>query len=244
MDRTRCSDSLPSATWRECAHLIDRELPDLAGFWFNWKNGVNKVAVQTPQYDISSLDESGHPAHGPVRQPGILANVATNTRSQQSRQSPTTTSAGDRPVCQRRKTRSGRVANQVDKSSKEPGHAAARQPPDHARPGADHAQCVFRPGRGAGLAIVLVYLLIVVNFQSWVDPLIIITRCRGARGHRADAVPDGHDLSVPALTGAIMTMGVATANSILMVSFARQRLSAGDAAPPRSKPASPGSGRC
>jgi multidrug efflux pump subunit AcrB len=84
---------------------------------------------------------------------------------------------------------------------------------------------------GLVMAIVLVYLLIVVNFQSWVDPFIIIMALPAALAGIAWMLfITGTTLSVPALTGAIMTMGVATANSILMVAFARQQLDAG--APP------------
>ena len=74
-------------------------------------------------------------------------------------------------------------------------------------------------------AIVLIYLLIVVNFQSWLDPFIIITALPGALAGIAWALFLTHTrLSEPALTGAIMTMGTATANSILVVSYARERL--------------------
>ncbi len=78
---------------------------------------------------------------------------------------------------------------------------------------------------GLALAIVLVYLLIVVNFQSWLDPFIIITALPGALAGIAWSLFVTHtNISVPALTGAIMTMGTATANSILIVSYARERL--------------------
>jgi multidrug efflux pump subunit AcrB len=78
-------------------------------------------------------------------------------------------------------------------------------------------------------AIVLVYLLIVVNFQSWLDPFIIITALPAAlAGIVWMLFLTRTTVSVPALTGAIMCMGVATANSVLMVSFARERLDAGD----------------
>jgi multidrug efflux pump subunit AcrB len=74
-------------------------------------------------------------------------------------------------------------------------------------------------------AIVLVYLLIVVNFQSWLDPFIIITALPGALAGIAWALFLTHTrLSEPALTGAILTMGTATANSILVVSYARERI--------------------
>lgn len=82
-------------------------------------------------------------------------------------------------------------------------------------------------GLGFGLlgAIVLIYLLIVVNFQSWLDPFVIITALPGAlAGIVWMLFISGTPLSVPALIGAIMCMGVATANSILVVSFARERL--------------------
>jgi CzcA family heavy metal efflux pump len=88
-------------------------------------------------------------------------------------------------------------------------------------------------GLGFGLAgaIVLIYLLIVVNFQSWVDPFVIITALPAAlAGIVWILFMTGTTLSVPALTGAIMCMGVATANSILVVSFAREQLAVlGDA---------------
>src|SRR6202044_1816532 len=80
-------------------------------------------------------------------------------------------------------------------------------------------------------AVVLIYLLIVVNFQSWLDPFVIITALPGAlAGIVWLLFLTETPLSVPALIGAIMSMGVATANSILVVSFARERLDAtGDA---------------
>ncbi len=81
---------------------------------------------------------------------------------------------------------------------------------------------------GLAVAIVLVYLLVVVNFQSWLDGLIIIAALPAALAGIAWMLfLCGTTLSVPALTGAIMTIGVAPANSILVVSFARERLAAG-----------------
>ncbi len=84
-------------------------------------------------------------------------------------------------------------------------------------------------GLGLGLiaAILLIYLLIVVNFQSWLDPFVIITALPAAMAGIVWVLfTTGTTLSVPALTGALMCMGVATANSILVVSFARERLAA------------------
>ena len=74
-------------------------------------------------------------------------------------------------------------------------------------------------------AVVLIYLIVVVNFQSWLDPFVIITALPGAlAGIVWMLFATGTTLSVPALTGAIMCMGVATANSILVVSFCREQL--------------------
>jgi multidrug efflux pump subunit AcrB len=78
---------------------------------------------------------------------------------------------------------------------------------------------------GLALSIVLIYLVIVVNFQSWLDPFIIITALPAALGGIAWSLFLTHTtLSVPALTGAIMCMGTATANTILVVAFAREAL--------------------
>jgi multidrug efflux pump subunit AcrB len=81
---------------------------------------------------------------------------------------------------------------------------------------------------GLALALVLIYLLIVVNFQSWLDPFVIVVALPTAlAGIVWMLFATDTTLSVPALTGAIMCMGVATANSILVISFARERLAAG-----------------
>jgi multidrug efflux pump subunit AcrB len=81
---------------------------------------------------------------------------------------------------------------------------------------------------GLALAFVLIYLLIVVNFQSWLDPFVIVVALPTAlAGIGWMLFASNTTLSVPALTGVIMCMGVATANSILVISFARERLAAG-----------------
>ncbi len=83
-------------------------------------------------------------------------------------------------------------------------------------------------GLGLVMAIILIYFLLVVNFQSWLDPFIIITALPGAlAGVVWGLFLTQTTLSVPALMGAIMSMGVATANSVLVVSFARQNLHLG-----------------
>ena len=98
---------------------------------------------------------------------------------------------------------------------------------------------------GLAFAILLVYLLIVVNFQSWLDPFIILMALPAAlAGIVWMLFVTGTTVSVPALTGAIMCMGVATANSILVVSFAKEQLVEGmNRARPRWLPALPVSGR-
>ena len=81
---------------------------------------------------------------------------------------------------------------------------------------------------GLILAVLLVYALMVINFQSWMDPLIIISGLPGAMAGMAWMLfVTRTTISVPALTGAIMCIGIATANSILVVSFARDRLAEG-----------------
>jgi multidrug efflux pump subunit AcrB len=81
---------------------------------------------------------------------------------------------------------------------------------------------------GLAMSVILIYLLIVVNFQSWIDPFVIIMALPAAlAGIVWMLFLTFTTLSVPALTGAIMCMGVATANSILVVSFARERLAEG-----------------
>jgi multidrug efflux pump subunit AcrB len=85
-------------------------------------------------------------------------------------------------------------------------------------------------GLGVGLvmAVALIYLLLVVNFQSWLDPFIILTALTGALAGVVWALfLSATTLSVPAMMGAIMCLGVATANSVLVVTFARDNLAAG-----------------
>jgi multidrug efflux pump subunit AcrB len=206
------------------------------GFWFNNKNGVEyQVAVQTPQYQVSSIDEllrtpvSGS-ATGPTQLLGNLVQVTPKS------QFAVVTHYNIRPVIDVFVSVEGRdlgsVATQVDKLVDQARASLPRGSLITVRGQvATMRSSFFGLGVGVAMAIVLVYLLIVVNFQSWVDPLIIISALPAAlAGIVWMLFLTGTHLSVPALTGAIMTMGVATANSILMVAFARQRLQAG--APP------------
>ncbi|CAB3788610.1 efflux RND transporter permease subunit [Paraburkholderia fynbosensis] len=206
------------------------------GFWINNKNGVEyKVAVQTPQYQVSSIDEllrtpvSGA-ATGPTQLLGNLVRVSPQNQFAEI------SHYNIRPVIDLyvsvEKRDLGSVANQVDKLVNNVRASLPRGSQIVVRGQVQTMRSsFFGLGLGVAVAIVLVYLLIVVNFQSWVDPLIIVSALPAAlAGIVWMLFLTGTHLSVPALTGAIMTMGVATANSILMVAFARQRLSAG--APP------------
>jgi len=206
------------------------------GFWFNDLNGVEyNMAVSTPQYKISSIDDllrtpvSGA-ANGPTQLLGNLVQV------QPQNQFAVVSHYNIRPVIDLFVSVEGRdlggVASQVDKLVDQARKSLPRgsQIVVRGQVATMHSSFVGL-GLGVAMAIVLVYLLIVVNFQSWVDPLIIISALPAAlAGIVWMLFLTGTHLSVPALTGAIMTMGVATANSILMVAFARQRLLAG--APP------------
>ncbi|CAH2926513.1 MAG: CzcABC family efflux RND transporter, transmembrane protein [uncultured Paraburkholderia sp.] len=206
------------------------------GFWYNDRNGVEyNVAVQTPQYRISSIDDLlrtpvSASSTGPTQLLGNLVRVSPQN------QFAVVTHYNIRPVIDLYvsvdKRDLGSVANQVDKLVEKARATLPRGSQITVRGQVETMRTsYFGLGLGVAMAIVLVYLLIVVNFQSWVDPLIIVSALSAAlAGIVWMLFLTGTHLSVPALTGAIMTMGVATANSILMVAFARQRLSAG--APP------------
>ena len=125
----------------------------------------------------------------------------------------------------------GPAADRINQSSIaiSPSEAAPR----HARsPFAGRCRACTIRSRGLGLglifAIVLVYLLMVINFQSWIDPLIILMALPGAlAGILWMLWATGTTISVPSLMGAIMSIGVATANSILMITFANDQREAG-----------------
>ena len=114
------------------------------------------------------------------------------------------------------------------KSSTRSAASASRFARGDSRPGADDEVFLQRVAIGLLFAIMLDYLLIVVNFQSWLDPFIMISALPAALAGIAWFLFVTHTtLSVPALMGAIMCMGVATANSILVVSFATEQMAEG-----------------
>ena len=210
------------------------------GFWLNPANGVvYNVAVQTPQFQMNDLNSL---LRTPIKSLSATSD-ASQLLSNLVKVVPDTQIAdvshyNATPVVDLYVSVEGRdlgsVSADVEKLVNEIRPTLPRGTHITIRGQVETMKSSFI-GLGVGLllAIVLVYLLIVVNFQSWVDPFIIITALPAAlAGICWMLFLTGTTLSVPALTGAIMTMGVATANSILMVSFARQRML--DGLPPLS----------
>jgi multidrug efflux pump subunit AcrB len=202
-------------------------------FWLNPQNGVSySVTVQSPQYRIASLQDllNVPVTGGSGAPPQILGNVAAVVRGTEQG---TISHYNVRPVLDIygavEGTDLGAVARQVDAIVARDGKDLPRGTQVIVR-GQIQTMRESYLGLLGGLvlSIVLVYLLIVVNFQSWLDPFIIIAALPAALcGIVWCLFLTWTRLSVPALTGAIMCMGVATANSILVVSFAKEQLAAG-----------------
>jgi multidrug efflux pump subunit AcrB len=197
--------------------------------WLNPQNGVNyTVAVQTPPRDLANLDELGNITVTGAAQP----NPQLLTSFAQLRRTSTTAVASDyniqrtvdlyASVSQRDL---GGVSNDVRKIIAEAQKKAPKGTTIILRGQSESMRTSFIGlGLGVAGAILLVYLLMAVNFQSWLDPLIIITALPGAlAGILWMLFITQTTLSVPALMGAIMCIGVATANSILLVTFANER---------------------
>lgn len=206
-------------------------------FFLNPENGVSyPVVAQTPERQVASIGDLANVpvtgAQGGTSQ--VLGGIGTITRGT----SPAVVSHYNIvPAIDIYATPDGRdlgaVAGDIQHVLKQLKSAAPKGATVTLRGQYATMKTAFS-GLAFGLigAIVLIYLLIVVNFQSWLDPFVIITALPGAlAGIIWTLFATGTTLSVPALTGAIMCMGVATANSILVVSFARERLAAhGEAA--------------
>jgi multidrug efflux pump subunit AcrB len=203
-------------------------------FWLDPKNGINyNVAVQTPQYrmdDLQALQNTPINNASPGTRPQILANLVSlkNTVTPAS-----VSHYNAQPMINVYASVDGRdlgsVSDQVNKILVNLQNEVPKGSHVVVRGQVQTMRTSFF-GLGVGLvgAIVLAYLLIVVNFQSWLDPFIIITALPGAlAGICWILLITRTTLNVPSLTGAIMCMGVATANSILMVSFAREQLAEG-----------------
>jgi multidrug efflux pump subunit AcrB len=200
-------------------------------FWLDPKNGVNySIATQTPQYDIDSLQElSNIPITGAAAgtPPQILGNLASIYRGSAMA---VVSHYNVAPVIDIYGAVQGRdlgsVATDLDRVVNESEKHLPRGSRIIVRGQILTMRSSF-VGLIAGLvvSIILVYLLIVVNFQSWLDPLIIISALPSAlSGIVWMLFCSRTTISVPALTGSIMCMGVAAANSILVVSFAKEQM--------------------
>ena len=199
-------------------------------FFLNRKNGVSyNFAAQAPQYDIQSLQNLQNiPINGPAaHQPAILADVATIKRSQEMADIDHYNIRRVVDVFANVQGRDlGSVGRQVARIVNANEHLLPRGSFVTMRGQIETMRDAYlHLIVGLVFSIALVYFLIVVNFQSWLDPFIIISGLPAAlAGIVLCLFLTGTALSVPALMGAIMCMGVATANSILLVSFARERL--------------------
>ena len=206
-------------------------------FWLDPRNGVSyQVAVQAPQYRVDTYQALQNvPVNSPS--PGVPAQILNNLVSTSTVARPASVSHYDaQPMINVYASVSGTdlgtVATQINKLVADIQKDLPRGSRTFVRGQIQTMNSSFL-GLGIGLigAIILAYLLIVVNFQSWLDPFIIITALPGALAGICWMLLFTHtSLSVPSLTGAIMCMGVATANSILMVSFAREQLNEGKTA--------------
>ncbi len=202
-------------------------------YWLNTKNGVSyPIVAQLPQYRIDTLSslENLPITSANMKTPQYLGGLARITPGP----SPGVVSHYNvQPVVdiyaavQERDLGgvAGGVESLLQKTTKDlPRGSYVRLGGQVQTMTSAYSQLYF----GLAGAVVLIYLVIVVNFQSWLDPFIIITALPGAlAGIVWMLFTTGTPLSVPALTGAIMCMGIATANSILLVSFAREGLSRG-----------------
>jgi len=205
-------------------------------FWVDPKSGTQyQIATQTPQYKLESLNDLGNtPLSGGVGGSSqILSNLANIHRSaapavvSHYNATPAIDIYGSVDG-----TDLGYVSAQINKII-----AVAKKDLPHGSNIVVRGQVQTMKASFNGLliglvgAIVLVYMLLVVNFQSLLDPFIIITALPAALAGIVWMLFLTHTtVSVPALTGAIMCMGVATANSVLVISFARERMDAGDTA--------------
>ncbi len=232
VDRTKAAES--GLTQKDVA---DSLLISLSGsfqtspaFYLNRKNGVAyNLVAQTPQYRIQTVDDLKNiPITGPnAKEPEILDDVASIQRQQEMAVVSHYNVARVVDIYGAARNRDlGAVGRDITKiveanRSKLPRASRLVIRGQLATMKASYVNLLG----GLGFSIVLVYLLMVVNFQSWLDPFIIITALPAALGGIVLFLFVTHTtLSVPALMGAIMCMGVATANSVLVVSFARESL--------------------
>jgi CzcA family heavy metal efflux pump len=200
-------------------------------FWLNPTNGVSyPIVIQTPQYWLDSMSDLNALQVDGKNGPMPLGSIASTVRAA----APGVVSHYNvQPVIDIYATTHGRdlgaIASDIQKVLDDtkgdvPGGSTVKLRGQVTTMTAAFDQLYI----GLALAVVLIYFLIVVNFQSWLDPFVIITALPAALAGIVWMLFVTHTtLSVPALTGAIMCMGVATANSILVVSFCREKLAEG-----------------
>jgi len=202
-------------------------------FWVNPQNGYEyNVAVQVPQYKIDSMQAIDNIpiSSSTTKTPELLGNLAQPNLNIEPA---LITHYNNQPMIDIYASVEGRDLGGVDTDIQKVLSQYENKLPrgtQLARRGQVATMQSSFTGLTAGVAgaIVLVYLLIVVNFQSWLDPFIIITALPGAIAGILWILLVTHTtLNVPSLTGTVMCIGVATANSILLVSFARERLQEG-----------------
>jgi multidrug efflux pump subunit AcrB len=203
-------------------------------FWLNPQNGISyPLVAQAPQYRMTSLQDLRNVPIASTGGTQILGGVATITRGF----GPAVVSHYDaQPIIDIYGAVQGRdlgaVAQDIRAHIAE-WHGKLPRGTRIVLRGQVATMLESYTGLAIGIvgAIVLIYLLMVVNFQSWTDPFIIISALPATlAGIAWFLLATGTTLSVPALTGAIMAVGVATANSILVVTFARERLAEGTTA--------------
>ena len=201
-------------------------------YWLDPKNGVEySLVAQTPQYDISSVGDLNNVpiSSANERRPEIMGDVVSTSRRSEmalvshyniARAIDIFGNVQDRDL--------GGVATDINRIVEKAREKLPRGSQLIVRGQIDTMQSSFRGLLGGlVLSVILVYFLIVVNFQSWLDPFIIITALPAAMaGIVVFLFVSRTTLSVPALMGAIMSVGVATANSILVISFAKEHLEA------------------
>jgi multidrug efflux pump subunit AcrB len=237
VDRTRAG--LTGITERDVTNSLVVNLASsfqvAPAFWLNPRNGVSyPIVIQTPQYRLDTLGALKNIPITGVKGNSQLLGGLSDIRRQDSDAvvshyaiQPTFdvyASTQDRDL--------GSVASSIQQVLNDTQRDLPAGATVHIRGQVETMNAAFS-GLLFGLAeaVVLIYLLIVINFHSWSDPFVIVMALPAALAGIAWTLFATHtSLSVPALTGAIMCMGVATANSILVVSFARERLEAtGDA---------------
>jgi multidrug efflux pump subunit AcrB len=202
-------------------------------FWLDPRTGVSyNVATQTPQYRVDTLqDLQNIPITNGVAPPQILASLGSFTRGSEMA---VVSHYNIQPVVDIFGSVDGRDLGGVSRDIAKIIDQAKKDLPQGSQiieRGQVQTMRSSFIGLLAGLAfsILLVYLLIVVNFQSWLDPFIILMALPAAlAGIVWMLFITGTTVSVPALTGAIMCMGVATSNSILVISFSKERLEEGE----------------